>query len=548
MNTAYFSMEIGFHEDIPSYSGGLGILAGDTLKAAADLKIEMVGVTILYKNGYFKQKIDSAGRQTEEDETWNISKYLTETGVTGTLTINEHEVAYKVWRYDLTSQQNHNIPIFFLDTDLPQNHQMDRDISDSLYSTIPQLRLNQSILLGIGGVDALYKLGYNKIDNYHLNETHPWPVILELKKKSVDTNEVKSKVIFTTHTPLIGGHEHYSRSILQSTLPQEYFNLIPEDLYKDEVLNTAILCLENSKYANAVALKHQEISQKMYPSYTINAVTNGVHAGSWTSDELSTVFDNYIPTWRSNALDLRQVVRIPSEKITEAHTKSKKRLISLVNQSISNPNHHFTESKFTIGFARRAASYKRHSLILKDLDRLHQIAEKFGGIQIVFAGKAYPTDELGKQLIQDIISLNQNTPESINIVFLSDYGIKLSHIITSGVDLWLNTPTPPLEASGTSGMKAALNGVPNFSILDGWWIEGCVEGITGWSIGAGLENDEQNDVESLYYKLENTILPCFYYDKADWSNIRRNSVSINASYFNTHRMLMEYLTDGYSKA
>lgn len=547
IKTAYFSMEIGFHDQIPSYSGGLGILAGDTLKAAADLGIDMVGVTLLYKHGYFKQVIDHEGRQKEEQEQWDVDKYLTKTSARAVIYIEDRPVNVHVWEYVIQGLKG-EVPIYFLDTDFEENDPRDRQLCSNLYPVDKSLKLNQSILLGIGGVKILRDIGYQTFDNYHLNETHPWPVILELKNLFYSKENVRKHLVFTTHTPLAGGHQRYSQEELDVALEGNYLSLIPQELYgEDDNLNTAVLCLEYSKYANGVAEKHQEVSSQMYPHYKINAVTNGIHVGTWVNPYLAKSFDMYTPLWREAGFNLRQALSIPIDNIQTAHQAAKKELIDLVNEQREGAHSQFDPNTFTIGFARRAATYKRHNLIFTDIDRLTKIAQKHGGIQFIFAGKAYPNDEGGKQVIKEIMNLNRICSGNLKVFFMQNYSIGLSHKILSGVDVWLNNPEPPLEASGTSGMKAALNGIPNFSVLDGWWLEGCVEGITGWAIGEGRAGKEfeKAELESMYTKLDQTILPLYYKDKEAWGRVQRHAIALNASYFNTHRMMMEYLTEAY---
>jgi glycogen phosphorylase len=544
VTTAYFSMEVGFDSRIPNYAGGLGILAGDTIKAALDLKYNMVAVTLLYKNGYFKQRIDQNGRQTESPDTWDYEHILTKLPIRTTITVQNETVDIQIWQYNLRNG-DHQVPVYFLDTDLPTNSTLMRSLSSNLYPTRDQLL--QEIVLGIGGTQALFDLGYELFDNYHLNETHASMVTLSLLERLQDTSEVKKRICFTTHTPLIGGHEKWTKVELESVLEDKYTNLIPNKLWeKDGKLNMAKLCLEFSKYSNGVALKHQEVSQQMYPEYTIKSVTNGVHSTSWTSPHLAYLFDTYIPEWRNWSYSLREAMKMSDNQVLEAHRLAKADLLEVVKKYSDMCKTEFDPHVFTIGFARRAASYKRHNFIFTHLDRLEEIAKKHGGLQFVFAGKAYPTDEEGKKVIEQIHEINKKTSGNIRVVFVPDYDMEIGKLITSGVDLWLNNPLPPLEASGTSGMKASLNGVPNFSILDGWWLEGCVEGITGWAIGVLCEGDRciPDELESMYTKLDKTILPLFE-DKNEWVKVMKQSIAINGSYFNTHRMLMEYITEAY---
>jgi glycogen phosphorylase len=540
-NTAYFSMEIGFDPRIPNYAGGLGILAGDTVKAALDLNYTMVAVTLLYKNGYFKQHLDQNGSQSELPDIWDYKNILTKTDTVTKIYIGSEPVDIQIWKYALKNT-THEVPIYFLDVDLESNSEFIRSLSSQLYPTKNQLY--QEVVLGIGGVQALYDLGYPTFTNYHLNETHASLVTLGLFEKLGEPKEVKKHICFTTHTPLIGGHEKWSKSQLKSVLETKYLHLIPAKLWEEDKLNMAKLCLEFSKYSNGVAIKHELVSQKMYPEYTIKSVTNGIHSSSWTSIHLQKVFDTHIPDWRVWAYNLRGVLAIDDQEILDTHTLAKKDLFDRIREYRSD----FDPKIFTMGFARRAATYKRHNFIFSDLSRLEEIAKKHGGIQFVFAGKAYPTDTEGKNLIQHLHDLAQKTTANIRIVFIPDYDMELGKLITNGVDLWLNTPLSPLEASGTSGMKAALNGVPNFSILDGWWIEGCIEGITGWAIGEVCEGDycTPNELSTLYQKLDETILPAFK-ETSQWAKIMKQSIAINGSYFNTHRMLMEYITEAYTK-
>lgn len=550
LSVAYFSMEIGLDSRIPSYAGGLGILAGDTLKAALDLRIDMIGVTLLYKQGYFRQKINSDGEQIEEPEIWDYASLLSLMPVQPKITIAGETVFLKVWRYSITKPDcDHLVHVYFLDTDVEGNSDMIRSLSSRLYPTHNQLL--QEIVLGIGGIQCLNEMGYGVLDNYHLNETHASLAILGLLNKMKEPEKVKERVCFTTHTPLAGGHERWKKSDLHATLSETFTKHIPPHLWErdehgNDILNMAKLCLNFSKYANGVALKHQSVSQQMYPQYPIKAVTNGIHSSTWASPHFVRLFDEYIPQWSDWAFNLRQVLKIPDELIIKAHKSAKSNLSEYINTLNIGFKYIFDPEVFTIGFARRAASYKRHNFIFTDMDRLESIASKHGGLQLVFAGKAYPTDNEGKKIIQQIHDIAQQTSGAIRIFYIPDYSIETGRLITSGVDIWLNNPLPPLEASGTSGMKASLNGVPNFSILDGWWIEGCIEDTTGWAIGELCEGDRCTPVEleDLYTKLDTIIIPAFH-DASKWAHIMKQSIAINGSYFNTHRMLVEYISEAY---
>jgi glycogen phosphorylase len=552
LSIAYFSMEIAIDPRIPNYAGGLGILAGDTLKSTHDLGLDMIGVTLLYKYGYFHQSLDALGKQTEQNEAWDPKSTLQDTGKQVTIHVGGETAHIKIWQYTL---ETHTKPtfVYFLDTDLPQNSALIRSLSYHLYPTENQLL--QEVVLGIGGYEALKTLGH-AIDIYHLNETHASLVILPLIEEYKTVDEVKKYICFTTHTPLKGGHEHWSKIDLSNATGKNITDFIPSSLWENPqndtappMLNMAKLCLAFSKHANGVALKHEEVSQAMYPEYVISSVTNGIHTASWISPHMAHVFDAHIPNWRTWSYSLRQVLSLPSDEIIHAHNKAKNDLIARVNSVLNDQNDKkipFDTQTFTMGFARRAAPYKRHDFIFSDVQRLQEIAKKHGTIQIVFAGKAYPSDAAGKQLIERIYEIQKTLGAQLRVCYLPNYDMELGRIITSGVDLWLNTPTPPLEASGTSGMKAAASGVPSLSLLDGWWIEGCIEGVTGWAIGSNAPtHDTISDAENMYEKLEKHILPLYYTNPTAWQSIMLHAIAINGSYFHTHRMVMEYLIEGY---
>jgi starch phosphorylase len=314
-----------------------------------------------------------------------------------------------------------------------------------------------------------------------------------------------------------------------------------------DVLNMTYLALNLSHYVNGVAKRHGEISRLMFGGYHIDAITNGVHAATWTSQPFSGLFDRYIPGWKQDNFSLRYALSIPGNEIWRAHMEAKNSLIGLVNRET---NVSLDTNILTLGFARRATTYKRGALLFSDLNRLKEIASKFGPFQIVYSGKAHPQDRAGKEEIKRIFEASQSLRDAIKVVYLENYDLELGKILTSGVDVWLNTPQPPLEASGTSGMKAALNGVPSLSVLDGWWIEGCIEGVTGWSIspakgGAETFEDHSKDALSLYDKLEKVVLPLFYCDRNAFIEVMRHAIALNGSFFNTHRMLQQYVLKAY---
>jgi glycogen phosphorylase len=548
---AYFSMEICVNSEIPTYSGGLGILAGDTIRSSADLGVPMVGMTLLYRKGYLRQIIDPQGYQQESSEEWNPQDVLTLLPGQVQVEIEQRKVTIQAWMSMVRGIDGDSIPVFFLDTDLPENSDYDRSLSYYLYGGDERYRLAQEIILGIGGVRMLKELGFHDIYRYHMNEGHASLLALELLKHYAnqegnqwDIEQVRKMCVFTTHTPVPAGMDQFSYELVRQVLGEPFPYDFLKNLGGEERLNMTQLALNLSHFINGVAKRHGMVSREMFPGYHIDSITNGVHSNTWTGKYFSKLYDQYIPGWRSDPFSLRYALNIPDNEVWDAHQKAKEGLINYINQQ-NNPEFH--KDIFTIGFARRATAYKRADLIFYNLNRLIDIARREGKIQLVFAGKAHPKDHSGKELIHKIIHESQQIKEHIKIIYLENYNMDLGKMLTTGVDLWLNTPRKPKEASGTSGMKAAHNGVPSFSILDGWWVEGCIEGITGWSIGsaANIESIDQEEADSLYQKLETNILPVYYHHRNQWINIMRHCIAINASFFNTYRMVLQYVSNAY---
>jgi starch phosphorylase len=555
---AYFSMEIGLVSDMPTYSGGLGVLAGDTIRAAADLKVPMVAVTLLHRKGYFYQRLDSAGRQIEDPVDWAVDDFLTEMPQRVFVAIEGRTVFLRAWKYDVAGPGDFSVPVYFLDADLAENSEWDRTLTHYLYGGDQHYRLCQEVILGIGGVRMLSALGFKEIDRFHMNEGHPSLLALELLDEEVrragrqgithnDVEAVRKKCVFTTHTPLPAGHDHFPRDLVDHVLERGEVDEIRDVFYCGDRLDMTFLALNLSHYVNGVARKHGEISRLMFAGYTIDAITNGVHAATWATEPFSRLYDRYVSGWRQDNFSLRYALSIPKQEIWQAHMRAKKSLIHLVN---SETNTGMDGDLFTIGFARRAAAYKRADLLFSDIERLRAIANKRNGLQIIYAGKAHPQDEAGKEQIRKVFRARDHLRDKIKIAYLENYSMEIGKMMTAGVDIWLNTPQPPMEASGTSGMKAAVNGVPSLSVLDGWWIEGCIEGVTGWSIGppdsrAGVTADHSNDAASLYDKLEQIIMPLFYHNRDDFLDVMRHAIALNGSFFNTHRMLQQYALKAY---
>jgi glycogen phosphorylase len=553
---AYFSMEIALECGIPTYSGGLGVLAGDTLRSAADLGTPMVGVTLLHRKGYFRQRLDPRGNQLEEDAPWNPVGLLEENGVRASVLLEGREVRLRAWRYSIRGISGHEVAVYLLDSDLPENTPWDRTLTDHLYGGDMRYRFCQEALLGIGGVRILRELGYTSITSFHMNEGHAALLALGLLEQRLGKSElgsateqdleaVRSQCIFTTHTPVPAGHDQFPRALMEQVLGAERMRVLEvTHCCPKGTLNMTYLALKFSRYINGVAMHHGEISQEMFPLYPIRAITNGVHAVTWTARPFRELYDQHIPEWRRDNLYLRYVRGISLDEIRKAHGAAKRALLQEINRTTQVE---MEEKVFTVGFARRAASYKRPEMLLSDGDRLRRIAKEFGPLQIVFGGKAHPQDAVGKELIRHVTEMAGSLKDAFRFVYVEDYDMRWGQLITSGADLWLNTPQRPQEASGTSGMKAALNGVPSLSVLDGWWIEGHAEGATGWAIGTENDVHEAPSAEatSLYDKLEHTILPMFYGQPLRFAEVMRSAISLNGSFFNSQRMLSQYVANAY---
>lgn len=552
---AYFSMEIGLKSEIPTYAGGLGILAGDTVRSAADLGLPFVAVTILPRKGYFYQCIDPTGWQTEQPVHWAIEDYLTDTGTIITITIEQRPVKVKAWRYDVTGATGAKVPVYFLDTDIDGNSSFDRTLSHYLYGGDNYYRLCQEAVLGIGGVRILRALGYLTIHRFHMNEGHASLLVTELineisdatdNKMSLDEilKQIHSMCIFTTHTPVPAGHDKFPLDMAQQVLGDHVpFCDLSADFCLDHELNMTYLALKYSRYVNGVAKRHREVSQQMFSGYDIESITNGVHLATWISDPFKNLLDASIRDWHTDNASLRYALGLDLNSIWHAHEQCKADLIQYINRET---NAGFDMAHFTMGYARRATPYKRADLIFNDVKRLVALAEKYP-LQIVFAGKAHPHDQKGKEIIQHIYRVKEQLKGLVKIVFLPEYTMRMAKRLVSGSDIWLNTPMPPMEASGTSGMKAAINAVPSLSVLDGWWIEGCIEGVTGWSFDSQEKTkpNTREDAESLYTKLDTTILPMFYQQREEYIKVMRSALAINGSFFNTERMLNQYISKAY---
>jgi starch phosphorylase len=551
---AYFSMEIALHNDISTYSGGLGVLAGDTLNSAADLELPMVAVTLVSRKGYFRQSIDAQGRQQEAPDPWQPADWAKPLDAKVALPVGGRMVWVGGWLYILQGHIGGSQPVIMLDTDLEENTVEDRTITDYLYGGDQAYRLKQEMVLGIGGMRLLQALGF-EVREYHMNEGHSALLAIELLRRysypaedlrpgesPYDVPRVREQCSFTTHTPVEAGHDRFGYDLVQQVAGEPVPMGVLKQLAGEDVLNMTRLALNLSEYVNGVANRHAEVSRRMFPGYRVHAVTNGVHPFTWTSEPFRRLYDKNIPGWCHEAeLLIRADCCISDGEIWEAHRQAKQRLIDCVNKLTGAS---LDAERPILGFARRMTAYKRPDLLFSDVQKLQAIARDHP-FQIVMAGKAHPHDTNGKQLIEQLHAHARDLGDAVPVHFLPDYDLALAHYLVAGVDVWLNTPLRPLEASGTSGMKAAFNGVPNLSVLDGWWIEGCIEGVTGWAIGDSREADNSADADALYQKLGGIVLPLYHGDRSRWITIMKGAITKNAAYFNSHRMMRRYATEAY---
>jgi starch phosphorylase len=560
MNTtarvAYFSMEIGLNPLMPTYAGGLGVLAGDTIRSAADLDVPMVGVTLLHRRGYFYQRLDRKGWQSEEPVAWSVDDFAEPVDQRVSIEIDGRTVQIRAWRYHVKGMSGHTVPVYLLDTDLADNSPWDRTITDSLYGGDAYYRLCQEMVLGFGGFALLRALGGSDIFRFHLNEGHAALLVLALIEEGLGMRpqngdvppevieKVREQCVFTTHTPVPAGHDQFPADLAHRVLGSRRCALA-QACQHHHALNMTLLALRGSRFVNGVAMRHGEVSHSLYPGYPIHSITNGVHAVTWTAPSFQNLYDRHLPDWRADQLSLRYAISIPGPEIWAAHREAKLALVDEVNRET---NAGFDRDVLTIGFARRATAYKRGMLAFHDVERLQRLVKEVGPIQFVFAGKAHPQDQAGKEMIHRIHEMRG----MLSVAYLANYNMTLARLLCAGADVWLNTPLPPMEASGTSGMKAAMNGVPSLSVLDGWWVEGHIEGVTGWSIGEKVEvcptpslDLEACHAAALYDKLEHHVLPCFYQQREAFVEIMKHAIAINGAFFNTQRMVEQYLRNAY---
>lgn len=537
----YFTAEIGLWSDLHTYSGGLGVLAGDHVKSAADAEIPLIGVTLLYREGYSRQHLDSDGVQSETYPVLDPSEFLEETAITIEIPLDNQTIYARVWRANIVGQTGHKVPVYFLDTTHENNSQYHQEIGQRLYGGDDDTRIRQEYLLGVGGIQLFDHLQI-ELKGIHLNEGHCTFAMLELLSRGWSREELAQNSLFTTHTPVPAGHDRFDwslvREIMGEKLPEDAQELVRNagDSEGGNRCSMSHLAVALSTSVNAVSILNAEVAETMFSEMKIRPITNGVHHPTWTSSTMTQLFDEYLPDWKANPTQLNEARNIPVEALRQARNENRKLLRKLVKEETGVE---FEEHRLTIGFARRFATYKRANLVFHDLEKLREIGA--GKIQFVFSGKAHPKDEGGKQLIRDIFASAKTVEEEIPVAFIENYNMDTGLAMTSGVDIWLNNPIRPLEASGTSGMKAAMNGVPNCSILDGWWPEACKHGINGWAIGnAEDDRNDPRDAANIYSTLQNDVLPSWECKDETWANLMRESIASSAG-FTGQRMIEDYL-------
>lgn len=510
---------------------------------------------LLSRAGYFLQGLDAEGCQIEAPDWWDVDRWCAPLDAVVAIAIEGKPVWVRPWLYIHTCPLGHQVPILLLDTDLEQNAESDRALSNQLYGGDEVYRLKQEIVLGIGGSRLLRALGFD-IHTYHLNEGHAALLTLDLLNRSrvaaeelapgeslYDVAEVRARCVFTTHTQVEAGHDQFSYELFERLMPGLVELESIKNLAGHDRLNMTRLALSLAGYVNGVARRHAEMTEHMFPGYHIHAVTNGVHVDTWTHPAFAALYTANLPQWHHEPEVLVRALQLPEDAVWSCHCAAKNELIELVKAATGvtlNPDLPI------LGFARRMTGYKRPLLLFHDIDRLTAIASRHP-MQIVLAGKAHPKDESGKEAIRELNGICRALTGKLSCTFLPNYDMHLAMALVSGSDVWLNTPLPPLEASGTSGMKAALNGVLHLSVLDGWWVEACIDGVTGWSIGDDDLSacDERRIATSLYDKLETAVLPLYHDNPAGWRRVMKQAIGYIGYYYNSQRMMRRYAAEAY---
>lgn len=551
---AYFSMEIALDDAVPTYSGGLGVLAGDHLRAAADAGLDMVGVTLLYHHGYFAQRLSDDGSQSEVPVQWSPAAVLEKVPDTAVAGVDGTDVHIGAWRAVVHGVGGHELPVYLLDTDLAENPAEYRAVCDRLYGGDDEYRLRQEIVLGLGGVAWLERLGVEPAV-FHMNEGHSALLGLALLRRAqasggplgTAVEAVRQRCVFTTHTPVPAGHDRFPTALVEDLLGERSVRDLEALGAIDEgCLDMTRLGMGSSRAVNAVSRRHAEVTRAMFPGVEVRSVTNGVHTAFWAAPPVAELYDASVPGWREDPELLRQVVTVSLDDVDSAHHACKQALVRALEQAAGV---RLDPKALLIGAARRATPYKRMGLLFSDPDRLVALARAEGPVQVVLSGKAHPRDEAGKELIRHVVQVARRLGSDVPVLYVPGHSMELNRLLCSGSDIWLNTPRKPHEASGTSGMKAAVNGVPSLSVLDGWWVEGHVEGVTGWAVGdLRAESADAEDADALYAALEKDVVPLFYRDPDGFSVVRRFTMALNGSYFSTQRMVEQYARTAYRSA
>ncbi len=533
-NIFYFSAEIGLSSSIPTYSGGLGVLAGDHVKAAADTQIPVIGMTLLYRHGQGIQRIDKEGDQRERWNSFNPNGILTNEDCDFELKVGDETAIVQIWSKTVSGVTGNTTKVYFLDVGHERNESTIQELGNRLYGGGTDVRIRQEYILVIGGVLAIKKLGLWPIRGIHLNEGHTAFAALGLMDEGLSFDEVKSKLHFTTHTPVPAGHDVFEFNNAEKIIGKQHA-LFCEKFASNGKLSMSHLAINVSQTCNAVSKLNAKVASEMFPDKKISPITNGVHHLTWTSAPLAKLFDKEIPEWRKDPSKLKTIYEVSDEKLFEAHLIAKKSLLRYAN---SMSGRGLSSNLLTICFARRMVEYKRPNLILKNIKRLTEICSN--KVQFVFAGYAHPNNTEGKKIIKELNQATELFGENINFVYLENYSMWLGSKLVSGADIWLNNPIRPLEACGTSGMKAAMNGGLNLSISDGWWDEEARDGENGWIIGdKNSESSDEQDAEFIYDKLENVIIPLWENDRTGWINMMKNSIA-TSSVMTAERMVREY--------
>ncbi len=540
MTVCYLSAEVGLESSLHTYSGGLGVLAGDHLKSAADADMDLVGVTLLYRQGYGRQHLDADGMQTESYVEIDPSDHLVDSGIEIALPMDGKTLVSRIWVREVVGVGGSIVPVLFLDTRHEDNAEEHASLGDRLYGGDDGNRIRQEYLLGVGGVRAAQALGV-EIDGLHLNEGHCTFALLEMMRQGWDRETLANRTLFTTHTPVPAGHDRFGwedvRSVVGDLLPDDAESLVIEagDPERGSRCSMSHLAAALAGSMNAVSNLNAFVASTMFGEAHVSPITNGVHHLTWTSAPIADLFDTHLYGWRTDSALLSHAGRIPDGDLADARGLARSVLRDLVRAASGVS---LDSERLTIGFARRFATYKRADLVFQDLDRLRSFGT--GRLQFVFAGKAHPRDEGGKGLIRSVHEAASSLGKDIPVVFLEDYSMATGLAMTSGVDVWLNNPVRPMEASGTSGMKAAMNGVPNCSILDGWWPEACEHGVNGWAIGdADSERDDRRDATAVLDALEHEVLAAWDEGGSRWASLCRASIATSAR-FTGARMISDY--------